>query len=269
MVSGRRTALVTGASAGIGEAFARALAANGIDLILTARRVDRLDALAAELRASHGVSATVIPANLAEPGAAAAIVGSIESQGLEVDWLINNAGYGVPGTFAQSDWTTHADFLRVMVEAPAELIWRLLPGMRTRNYGRIVNVASLAGHMPGPPGHTLYAPAKAFLIKMSESLAMEHRGAGVHVCALCPGFTFSEFHDTAGTRNLVEQLPKIFWQTAEAVVDEGIKAVEAGEAMRITGRVNRISKALVGLLPDSVALRLMAREARKFRQDKV
>ena len=261
----RRTALVTGASAGIGAAFARALAARGIDLILTARRADRLEALAGELRTL--VSVTVLPADLAQPSAAAAIVAAIEQQGLTVDWLINNAGYGVPGTFAQNDWTTHADFLRVMVEAPAELVWRLLPGMRARNYGRIVNVASLAGHMPGPPGHTLYAPAKAFLIKMSESLAMEHRGAGIHVCALCPGFTFSEFHDTAGTRNLVEQLPGILWQTAEAVVDEGIAAVEAGDAVRITGRINRITKMLVQLLPDRIALRLMAREARKFRQD--
>jgi short-subunit dehydrogenase len=268
-VSERRTALVTGASAGIGATFARALAAKGIDLILTARRADRLETLAEEMRAKHRVSATVLPADLAEPGAAAAIVTAIEAQGLEVDWLINNAGYGVPGTFAQNDWATHADFLRVMIEAPAELVWLLLPGMRARNYGRIVNVASLAGHMPGPPGHTLYAPAKAFLIKMSESLAMEHRGADIHVCALCPGFTFSEFHDTAGTRNLVERLPGILWQTAEAVVDEGMKAVEAGEVVRITGRVNRISKTLVALLPDTIALRLMAREARKFRQDRL
>jgi len=268
-VSERRTALVTGASAGIGAAFARALAAKRIDLILTARRADRLEALAAEIKAKHDTTVTVLAADLAEDGAAATLFAAITERGLTVDWLINNAGYGVPGTFEQNDWTTHADFLRVLVEAPAELVWLMLPGMRARGFGRIVNVASLAGHMPGPPGHTLYAPAKAFLIKMSESLAMEHRGDGIHVCALCPGFTFSEFHDVAGTRNLVSELPRLLWQTAEAVVDEGIKAVEAGRAVHVTGRVNRLSKMLVGLLPDSVALRLMAREARKFRQDKV
>ena len=267
-MSVRRTALVTGASAGIGAAFARALAARDIDLILTARRADRLDVLAAELRDTAKVAVLALPADLAQENAAAELVAAIDERGLAVDWLINNAGYGVPGTFEQNDWATHADFLRVLVEAPAELVWRLLPGMRTRGYGRIVNVASLAGHMPGPPGHTLYAPAKAFLIKMSESLAMEHRGDGIHVCALCPGFTFSEFHDVAGTRNLVSELPGLFWQTAEAVADEGIAAVEAGQAVHITGRVNRLSKALVKLLPDGVALRLMAREARKFRQDK-
>ena len=264
-----RTALVTGASAGIGAAFARALAARGIDLILTARRADRLEALADEVRAKHDVAATIVLVDLAEPGAVEAIVRSIEAKGLQVDWLINNAGYGVPGTFAQNDWATHADFLRVMVDAPTELVWRLLPGMRARNFGRIVNVASLAGHLPAPPGHTLYAPAKAFMVRMSESLAMELRGSDIHVCALCPGLTHSEFHDIAGTRNLVDQLPKILWQSAEAVVEEGIRAVEAGDAVRVTGRVNRAVRTLVNLLPDSIALRLMAREARRYRQDQI
>ena len=241
--------LVTGASAGIGAAFARELAAQGHDLVLVARRAERLHALAAELRERHGTQVHVMP-----------------EQGLAVDWLINNAGYGVPGTFEASGWPVHADFLQVLLTAPTELAWRLLPGMRERGYGRIVNVASLAGHVPGSAGHTLYAASKAYLIKFSQSLALENRHLGVHVCALCPGFTWSEFHDVTGTRALVGKLPRFMWQDAVTVVREGIAAVERGEAVHVTGRVNRAIKALTKLTPDRLALWLSARESKRYRQ---
>lgn len=266
MPAHRPLSLVTGASAGIGAAFARELAARGHDLVLVARRTERLQMLAAELHERHGARAHVLPADLADPTAPRQLVDTLQGLGLTVDWLVNNAGYGVPGTFEASDWPVHADFLQVLLVAPTELAWRLLPGMRDRGYGRIVNVASLAGHVPGSAGHTLYAASKAYLIKFSQSLALENRHRGVHVCALCPGFTWSEFHDVTGTRALVGKLPRFMWQDAQTVVREGAEAVERGDAVHVSGRVNRAIKALAKLTPDRLALWLSARESRRYRQ---
>ena len=261
----QRRALVTGASSGIGAAFARALAQRGRALALTARRRERLETLAAELRAAHGVEVAVYAQDLADPSAPQRLVAALERDGLAVDLLINNAGYGVPGTFDASPWPRHADFIQVLITAPTELAHRLLPGMRARGHGRIVNVASLAGHLPGTPGHTLYAAAKAYLIKFSQSLALENRGHGVHVTALCPGFTYSEFHDITGARALVSKMPARMWMHADTVVAQGLAAVERGDIVYINGRLNRAIKTLFKLLPDRVALALIARRSRRFR----
>lgn len=266
MPPARPLSLITGASAGIGTAFARALAARGHDLVLTARRTDRLEALATELHEQHACTATVLTVDLADPASPQALCDELVQRGLAVDWLVNNAGYGVPGSFCANDWATHAAFMQVLVSAPLELAWHLLPGMRERGYGRIINVASLAGHVPGTAGHTLYAPAKALLIKFSQGLALENRARGVHVCALCPGFTWSEFHDVTGTRSMMNRLPRFMWQTADAVVREGIAAVERGDAVHVSGRVNRVIKGAFKLIPDKLALRLTARQARRYRQ---
>lgn len=257
--------LVTGASAGIGEAFARQLAARGHNLVLTARRVDRLDHLAEALRKQHRIEVTVLPADLADPAAAGQLCETLGQRGLHVDWLINNAGYGVPGSFAANGWAAHADFLRVLVAAPTELAWRLLPDMHRRGRGRIINVASLAGFMPGTAGHTLYAAAKAYLISFSQSLALENRARGVHVCALCPGFTRSEFHDITGTRGKMDKLPAFMWLDADEVARQGIAAVERGDVVHVTGRVNRMIKALAQCMPDRWMLWLSSRESRRFR----
>lgn len=265
MTASRPLSLVTGASSGIGAAFARQLAALGHDLVLTARRADRLEALAAELREQHAAQVIVLPRDLADPATPRALCDELDRRGLQVDWLVNNAGYGVPGTFVANDWTTHADFLQVLLTAPTELAWRMLPGMRQRGHGRIINVASLAGHVPGPAGHTLYAASKAYLIKFSQSLALENRAAGVNVCALCPGFTWSEFHDITGTRDKMNRLPGFMWLSAEEVVRQGLAAVERGDAVYIPGRVNRTIKTLVHLLPDRLALWLSARESKRYR----
>lgn len=258
-------ALVTGASAGIGAEFARQLAASGHALVLTARRADRLAALAEELKTAHDVQVDCIAADLADPHTPAALCDELARRGLKIDVLINNAGYGVPGSLISQPWQVHADFIQVLMTAPVELAWHLLPGMRERGYGRIVNVASLAGHVPAPAGHTLYAASKAYLIKFSQALAFENRGRGVNVCALCPGFTYSEFHDVTGSRALVSQMPKWLWMQADRVVREGLAAVERGDSVYIPGRINRTIKGLIKLLPDSVGLRMAAREGRKFR----
>jgi uncharacterized protein len=260
-----RWALVTGASAGIGAAFARELAARGHRLVLTARREDRLLALAAELRERHGTQVEIVTADLARPAAVEELCAEIERRGIAVDVLINNAGYGVAGQYPAQPWQVHADFIQVMVTAPCELAYRLLPGMQQRGYGRIANIASLAGHIPGSAGHTLYAASKAFMIKFSQSLALENTGRGVLVCAVCPGFTLSEFHDVVGSREQVSRMPKWLWMTAEDVVREGLDALERGEIVQVTGRVNRAIKNLVKLLPDRFALNLIQRRSKDFR----
>jgi len=261
-------ALVTGASAGIGAAFAQALAARGCDVVLSARRADRLHALARELSMKYGVDAQVLVADLAAPDACEKIARELALRGLRVDFLVNNAGYGVPGSFTANDWRTHEDFIRVLMIAPTELCHRLLPAMRERGYGRIINVASLAGLVPGTPGHTLYAAAKAYLIKFSQSLALENRDKGVNVCALCPGFTYSEFHDVTGAREKVSRMPRWLWMDADAVVRQGLDAVELGKIVYVTGRVNRTIKRLFKLLPDQLALSVIARRAKHFRVEK-
>ncbi|HKU79908.1 MAG TPA: SDR family oxidoreductase [Rhodanobacteraceae bacterium] len=258
-------ALITGASAGIGAEFARQLAARGCDLVLTARREDRLQALASELREAHRTDVDVIADDLADPAAPERIVAAATRDARAIDILINNAGYGVPGRYDKVDWETHARFMQVLVTSPLQLCHLLLPAMRERGYGRIVNVASLAGLVPATPGNTLYAPAKAFLMRVSQALAMENRAQGIHVCALCPGFTHSEFHDVSRARKLVSKLPGWMWSEADDVVRQGLDAVERGRVVCAPGRVNRAIKVLMDVLPDRIALGLVARRAKDFR----
>ena len=260
-----RTALVTGASAGIGRALAHVFAENGFSVVLTARREDRLAAVSREIQDRHGVRAETVVADLADPTAPARIFDELARRQIVVDALVNNAGYGVAGKFARSDWATHRAFLEVMVNAVAHLTHRFEPGMKARGYGRILNVSSLAGLIPGSAGHTLYAAAKAFLIKFSESLALEHAGDGVRVSALCPGFTYSEFHDVLGNRRLVSRLPSYLWMDAHTVARQGYAAVMAGRVLCVPGVVNQAIASVTRLVPEPVALRIMRRQAKRIR----
>ncbi|MEL7452517.1 MAG: SDR family NAD(P)-dependent oxidoreductase, partial [Pseudomonadota bacterium] len=187
----KRSVLITGASAGIGAEFARQYAARGWNVALTARRADRLDALADELAAAHHIDTFTISADLGVPGAVDGIIDELAENDWAVDGLVNNAGYGLPGTFANTTWEDQAAFIQVLYTAPCELVHKLLPDMIERKFGRIVNVASLAGYMSGSNGHTLYASVKAALIRFSESIQAEADAAdwGVNCVALCPGFT--------------------------------------------------------------------------------
>jgi short-subunit dehydrogenase len=261
-----RTALVTGASAGIGKAFAELLAERGYDLVLTARRADRLEALAAALSAAHGIRAVPLPANLADPAAPAALCEAVHQRGIAVDVLVNNAGYGVPGKYVRTTWQQQADFLQVLVTAVAELTHRLLPPMIERRWGRVVQVASLAALVPAAPGHTLYAASKAFLLKFTEALAPEVAPHGVHVTALCPGFTYTEFHDVTGTRAQVSTMPRWAWQDAREVVQAGYDAVMDGRSVVVPGRVNRTLAFGAKHLPGAVARAVVRRSASRFRK---
>lgn len=257
MANERLTALVTGASAGIGKAFAEVFAKYGFNLILTARREERLRDLATELTKSHHVDVTVIPADLADVSAPARLIEDIKSRGMRVDALVNNAGYGVPGSYAASKWSDQRDFIQVLMTAPCELAHLVLPDMIARKQGYIINVASLAGMLPGSAGHTLYGASKSFMIQFSRSLNMEAGKNGVHVTAVCPGFTYSEFHDVTGTRAQVSRMPKLMWMTAEAVAEEGYEAVMRNKPVHVNGRVNRSISLLAKYLPDSVAFSIM------------
>lgn len=263
----RRLALVTGASAGIGAAFARIYASHGYDVALTARRGDRLEALAAEIRMRFGVEALVIAADLADAGASDAILAELAAHGRVVDALINNAGYGLPGVYAETQWPDQRAMLQVMLMAVCELTQKVLPGMIERRFGRIVNVASLAGLVPGSAGHTLYAATKSFLVKFSQSLHLENQSTGVHVSALCPGFTFSEFHDVNGTRDLAKQsTPAWLWMGPDEVAATGYEAAEANRPVCVPGAPNKAIAALAKLLPDDWALALMASQSGRFRK---
>jgi short-subunit dehydrogenase len=261
-----RTALITGASAGIGEAFADVFASEGFDVVLTARRADRLAAVAERIRRAHSRRVEIIGADLSARNAPAQICEEVARRGLTIDALVNNAGYGVPGAYVASPWERHDAMLQVMVVALAELTHRLLPGMIERGYGRVINVASLAALVPAPAGHTLYAASKALVVKFSESLAGEVLRHGVHVTALCPGFTHSEFHDVTGTRSQMKRLPSWLWMEAAQVAREGFDAVMAGRPVHVTGRVNRSIAVGARHLPGWLVRAIGRRTAWRYRK---
>ncbi len=263
----RRTVLITGASAGIGAALARLYAQKGWDLILTARREAALTALAGEIEAAHGVAVAVIPADLADPQTPARLVAAVAARGLIVDGLINNAGFSRTTGFLGTDPARHAAMIQVMVSAPVALSRLLLPGMVERGFGRVINVASLAGLMPATGGDTLYGPIKSLLIKASQGLWLETRGTGVHVTALCPGYTLTEFHDVNGSRDQVSAAyPAWMWQTADHVARVAHDACEADRPRVTPGAMNTVLAGLGKLAPDGLALRMVAGHARRLKR---
>jgi short-subunit dehydrogenase len=257
---------VTGASSGIGEAFADVFAAHGFDLVITARREERLRSVAERIQSRDGVTVHVIPGDLSNPAGVQALVGAIGGRGLAIDALVSNAGYGIPGAYTSAPWERQQALLQVMVTSLAELTHRLLPGMIARRYGRVIHVASLAGLVPAPAGHTLYAASKAFVVRFSEALAHEVRGQGVHVTALCPGFTLSEFHDVTGTRAVVSRMPPWMWMDAATVAREGFEAVERGDDVFVNGRVNRAIAAFVKYTPHRVVTAVGRRAGKLYRK---
>lgn len=261
-----KRALITGASAGIGKDLAHVFAREGFDLVLVARREDRLREIADTLSAAHDVNVVVLAADLASPDAPKTLFDATEGAGLAIDVLVNNAGYTLPGAYTDVPWEDQAALIRVLVTSVAELCHRFVPAMVARGHGRIMNVASLAGLLPGAPGGTLYAGSKAFLIKMSESLSAELAGTDVKVLALCPGFTFSEFHDVAGTRSKVSTMPKWMWMDGPAVAEEGYAALMRGDVVFVNGAANRSIARLVSFMPSGLARTLMARQRRNVRE---
>ena len=234
----RNYALVTGASAGLGLEFARQLAAQGYPLLLVARRAERLQGIAAELGSAHGVDVRCFAADLVDSAAPDAIAAYVTAEGLAVDVLVNNAGIAGPDLLEDREWGAQRDFYQLMMLSVAQLCHLFIPAMRERGFGRVINVASVAGRLPAAGGCN-YGPSKAYLIALSEDLALTLRGSGVNVCALCPGYTHTDFHETAGLSAMKSALPGFLWYDADVVVREGLDAVERGKAVYLSGRLYR------------------------------
>jgi len=257
--------LITGASSGIGAALAQAFAARGEALVLTARRGERLEALAADLRRRHGVGVTVIACDLADPAGADRLLEALAQRRLQVATLVNNAGFGLRGDYTDNPWPDACAMLQLMVTAPARLCHGLLPPMQATGSGSIVNVASLAGLIPGLPGSTLYSASKAFLIRFSQSLAAETHGAGVRVLAVCPGYVHTEFHAVLGVEERMQRLPGLFWMESADLAERVLDALAGRRSVLVPGGLNRSIAALARLLPDAAAGRLSAAFSRRFR----
>jgi hypothetical protein len=247
----RPATLVTGASAGLGALFARECARRGDAVILVARRRDRLEALAAEL----GGKAHVVEADLSEPGAAEALFREVQSRGLGVETLINNAGFGLAGRFAALPAARQVEMIDLNVRAPAQLCRLALPTMLARRRGFILNVASTAAFQAGPNMAVYYA-TKAFLLSLTEALHQEAKGSGVHITALCPGPTATEFFEVAGAgdgrlaRMAVEPL---------GVVRAGLAGLARNRAIVVPGAANKIGAQASRFLPRAAMRRIIAR----------
>lgn len=265
----RRLVVVTGASSGIGAAFAREFASRGWDLALVARREDRLKDLAEEMKARYGVDSLIIPADLAKASAPKDIVKAVEDTGRQIDGLVNNAGAGQPGFFAETKWADQTRFLQLMVTNYLALAHLVAPGMASRGFGRIINVSSVSALLPSANAHTrfsgtLYPGAKSLLIKFSEALHLELSGRNVHVSAVAPGYTWSEFHDVNGARPVVSQMPKFWMLTAEEVAKAGYDAVERGVVLRVPGAWYKFLTAMSKALPDPVGRALMRMQEKRM-----
>jgi uncharacterized protein len=267
-VTKNRLALVTGASAGLGAEFARQLAAARYDVVLVARRRERLEALAQELMAKHDVQAIVLPCDLARMEARDDIMAALATAapGRSIDMLVNNAGFSIPASFAATDWQRESDMIMTLVYAVCSLTHAVLPDMIAKGNGRIINVASVAGFAPGVAGHTLYPAAKSFVIKFSQSLAAEVASKGIQVTALCPGYTRTEFQTASGMDDLAAKTPRRFADEPSDVVRQAIAANREGRVIIVTGLHNRLSRLALKVIPEFITRPLINRAAARFRK---
>lgn len=243
-------ALVTGASGGIGEAYARALAAQGADLVLVARSGDALGRLASELSSKHGVKAEALPADLTTDLG----IHGVEERVGDVDLLVNNAGYGISAHLDATDPDDVDGMIRLNVLALARLTRAALPGMLERRHGGIVNVSSVAGFQPSPSFAT-YNATKAFVTMFTEALSLEVKDTGVRVQALCPGLTRTGFQAVAGETG-TDGLPEFVWQTPEEVVDASLAGLRRGSVLVVSGAHNKVLIGATSVLPNGIKRRL-------------
>lgn len=244
------TALITGATSGIGLTFARTLARRGHDLVLVARDRERLDLVAAELRA-HRIAVEVIAADLADREQLRGVEERLRAGSVEI--LVNNAGFGVPQKFSTGDLALEQQMLDVLVTAVMRLTHAALPGMIARGSGAVLNVSSVAGWITGGT----YSASKAWVTVFSESLALELAGTGVHVTAVCPGFTHTEFHQRASME--VQGLPEWMWLDSQEVVDRALADVRKGRPISVAGRQYKALSLAVQYLPRPLVRRLGSR----------
>lgn len=253
-----KTTLITGASSGIGEAFARRLAADGHDMILVARSEKALHELCDELMLEHKVTAHYVVLDLGEPDADKKLFEEMERHGFEVDWLINNAGFGSVGDFAKLEIERELQMIDLNIAALVALTHRFLPAMRERKRGTIINVSSAAGFQPIPFMAT-YAATKAFVTSFSEAIAEENRPFGIRVLALCPGSTKTNFFAAS---NIDRPIKVKGQQTAEQVVDTALRALVAGRTKAVSGFANMVGAVAGGHLPSGMVTRVIGRSLR-------
>jgi uncharacterized protein len=244
--------LITGASAGLGAGFAKALAAEKNNLVLVARRADKLETLAAELKAAHGITALVEICDLAKPGAVAKLMTNIATQGLHVDCLINNAGFGLNGEFAKLDGPRQTEMINLNCTALTELCHAVLPQMMERKSGQILNVASTAAFQAGPLMAVYYA-SKAYVLSFSEALHEEVKPYGIHVSALCPGATATEFFAEA---NMGGSLLAKMASGPEQVVSDGLRALKNNKTFVVSGIMNKLVAQSTRFAPRFIARKL-------------
>lgn len=249
-------ALVTGASSGIGAAIARGLAAQGVDLVLVARRRDQLAALARELRQAHGVAVDALVADLTDPDDLAVVEARLVTGIDPVDLLVNNAGVGSVGPFAETDPGRLQTQIALNVASLVQLTRAVLPRLLDAGHGGILDVSSIGGAQP-VPRMAVYAATKAFVTSFTEALHEEVRGSGVHVTVLCPGLTRTPFVAAADAESAAERLPGVLWSRAEDVAAAGIAGVRRGRAVVVPGRINQLATTLSNASPGAVRRRVL------------
>lgn len=246
-------ALVTGASSGFGADFARILAAHGCELVLVARREERMKALAEELARDHGTVSHVVALSLSEPGSAQILADCIADLGKPVDVLVNNAGFGIHGDFLDQPWERERELLDLDVVSLVHLTRLFAPGMRERGRGWILLVSSI-GAFQATPTYAIYAAAKAFVLSFGEALGAELKASGVKVSVVCPGVAATEFIETAGQKTTLYQ--RLNMMTSRSVAEAGIRAMLAGQSCRIPGLQNSLPVFLLRFAPRRVATAL-------------
>jgi short-subunit dehydrogenase len=252
------TALITGATAGIGAAFARRLAADGHDLVLVARDTDRLAEAATGLEHSYGVAVQVLAADLATEEGIAAVEQRLADGARPVGILVNNAGFGNPGGYLEVPVAQELTMLKVHVEAVLRLTSAALPGMKDRGFGGVVNVASVAAFVP----RGTYGATKAWVVNFTQGAARDLAGSGVRLLALCPGFTRTEFHQRAGMGT--GNIPGWAWLSARRVVDEAMRDLARGRTLSVPSKRYKLAVAVARLLPAGTLGRASAKAGRKY-----
>jgi uncharacterized protein len=232
-----KTALITGASSGIGAAFARELAFRKNDVVLVARSEDKLQQLAKQLQEQFQVKAEVIVRDISLPGATTFVWEAIAQKGLTIDLLINNAGFGDYGAFVERDLSKQTQMIQLNITALVELTYLFLPGMKQRGFGGIINIASIAGYQP-LPYLSVYAATKAFVLNFSEALWAENKNSGVNILAVCPGATESNFFKAAEFPDTFAGKSNSRYTPAEKVVKNALKALEKNQSTLVTGGVS-------------------------------
>lgn len=259
-----KVTLITGASSGIGEEFARRLAAKKHNLVLVARSEERLHKLCDELMAEHGITAHYVAIDLIGADADSRLFEETEKHGMEVDWLINNAGFGSMGDFVKLDLEKELEIVNLNISALVALTHRYLAKMRERKSGTIINVSSAAGFQPVPFMAT-YAATKAFVTSFSEAVAEENRPFGINVMALCPGPTKTNFFDAS---NIDDSVMLKGQQSVEEVVETALKAIDSGRSKIVSGWVNYLGAVLGSVVPNSLITRTVAKTLRPKFQGK-